>query len=274
MRVSFPCILFCMRAWIASSRSWSVSEDSLPVIQVKLAPPQQQLPDIQAETNQLQSLREELETEYAEKLQAAYGKAVEQARVEINKMIDGSLGLFVNPSPKGSARFLEIKRHQQSPASAGFGVKVNVAQAAAPSAATKGMIEKIEDKKAAGEKHMFEQACAEMQGLTEVVLHELGAVLHTHAAALQRADHVSWIQTQESATLPAVANVKIAASSVPFARVSDLVEAMEAKRDAAESLEKKSIVELELKLLEAENSLIKEALGSAALKIMASYAAA
>ena len=71
-------------------------------------------------------------------------------------------------------------------------------------------------------------------------------MLHTHAAALQRADHVSWIQTQESATLPAVvalgdsmcirvssiaaiqrcceANVKIAASSVPFARVSDLVE--------------------------------------------------
>lgn len=35
--------------------------------------------------------------------------------------------------------------------------QVNVAQAAAPSAATKGMIEKIEDKKAAGEKHMFEQ---------------------------------------------------------------------------------------------------------------------
>ena len=30
----------------------------------------------------------------------------------------------MNPSPMGSARFLEIKRHQQSPASAGFGVKV------------------------------------------------------------------------------------------------------------------------------------------------------
>lgn len=33
--------------------------------------------------------------EYAEKLQAAYGKAVEQARVEINKMIDGSLYVYI-----------------------------------------------------------------------------------------------------------------------------------------------------------------------------------
>lgn len=109
----------------------SVSDNNLPVIQVrrilyrssacaiaslfaakvKLAPPQQQLPDIQAETNQLQSLREQLETvrwqigsmtcfgmarsaarkEYAGRLQAAYSKALERARIEITKMVDGSL---------------------------------------------------------------------------------------------------------------------------------------------------------------------------------------
>lgn len=35
---------------------------------------------------------------------------------------------------------------------------MNVAQVDAPSAATKGLIEKIENKKAVEEKHMFEQA--------------------------------------------------------------------------------------------------------------------
>lgn len=271
MRVSRTCVLFCIRAWIVRSRSWSVSDNNLPVIQVKLAPPQQQLPDIQAETNQLQSLREQLETEYAGRLQAAYSKALERARIEITKMVDGSLGFLVNPASKRSVRFLEVKRHEQKPTGAGFGVKVNVAQVDAPSAATKGLIEKIENKKAVEEKHMFEQACAEMQALTEVVLHELGTALHSHAAALPRAGSAAWLQTLQVASLPSVANIKIAASSVPFARVSDLVEAMETKRDAAESLERKSILELELKLLEAENSLIKEALGSAALDIMAPY---
>lgn len=94
------------------------------------------------------------------------------------------------------------------------------------------------------------------------------AQLHAHAAALSREGgrSAAWVQTQTSHghKLPSMANVKVAASA-PFARVSDLVavrglgsatpsaaavaaadardstrsvpcQAMEAKRDAAESL--------------------------------------
>lgn len=274
MRVSVSFVLLCFHVPIVSSRSWSESTGGVPVIQVKLAPPKQQLPEISAETNGLQSLREELETVYLEKLQSAYARTLEQARVQINEIVDVFLGLIANSRapPKGAASFLKVKDHQGShAASDGIDVKVNVAQVAAPSAATSGLIEQIENSRANTEKAMFEQACAEMQGLTDIVLHELGAALHSYSAALRRADQrAAWIQTRQEHTLPAVANVKVAASSVPFARVSDLVEAMEVKRDVAEQLERKKIVALELKLLEAENSMIKEAIGSAARKIMAS----
>merc|ERR1712083_1217206 len=120
---------------------------------------------------------------------------------------------------------------------------------------------------------MFEQACAEMQGLTDIVLHELGAQLHAHSAALRHSNRrARFLQTYQSDKLPKTANIRIAASSEPFARVADVVEAMEVKRDDAETLGRKHILELELKLLEAENKMIKDALANAAQKILAANA--
>lgn len=275
MRAFLACTLIWNSFWNVCGQNWSEASlkgtDGLPVIQVRLAPPKQQLPDVAAETSQLEHLREQLETDLFGKLHAAYASALEHARAEINKLVDGSLGLLVIPSPTSSSRFLQIKTHKQThDGTEGFSVKVNVAQAASTDPGTKGLMERIEDARATAEKKLFEQACAEMQGLTNIVLHELGAQLHSHFAAFQRAGgHTAFFQTQQKDALPSTANVRIAASSEPFASVADMVEAMEAKRDTAEHLVEKSILELEIKLLEAENKMIKEKLGTAVQKISA-----
>ena len=45
-------------------------------------------------------------------------------------------------------------------------------------------MDNIEDKRANAELAMLEQACKEMQGLTDIVLHELGAQIHSHVSAM------------------------------------------------------------------------------------------
>ena len=99
----------------------------------------------------------------------------------------------------GAAQFLQIKDHrEESVASDGFAIKLNVANVAGTDPSVKGLIEKLEDKRANAEKSVFEQvnkspdrveaatfvrgrgeACAEMQGLTGIVLHELGVRSNT-----------------------------------------------------------------------------------------------
>merc|ERR1711904_361284 len=71
-----------------------------------------------------------------------------------------------------------------------------------------------------------------------------------------------------SASQPALAsglqlttNVRVAASDEPFLTVTSLVEDMERNRDASEDLIRKRLLELELKLLQAENDIISHRLG-------------
>ena len=84
-------------------------------------------------------------------------------------------------------------KDQGNAADGAFTLKVNVAPIADPDPSYKGSVERIEDKRANDEVAMFDQAsqfaymrgpcallfgqaCAEMEGLTDIVLNELGVV--------------------------------------------------------------------------------------------------
>ena len=60
--------------------------------------------------------------------------------------------------------------------------------------------------------------------------------------------------------LKALTNIQIAAADEPYPKISELVLDMEMRRDVAEDRERARIIELELKLLQAENDIIKEVL--------------
>ncbi|CEM32289.1 unnamed protein product [Vitrella brassicaformis CCMP3155] len=66
-------------------------------------------------------------------------------------------------------------------------------------------------------------------------------------------------------------NVKVTQSDQPYPTVDELVADMEKRRDVAERLERMKILELELKLMKAENDMIKDALRSALSRVMAQY---
>ena len=77
-----------------------------------------------------------------------------------------------------------------------FSIKVNVAPLEEPDASLKGSIERIEDKRATDERAMFDQACAEMNALSDILLNELGAELH---AQVGRTRNAAFLQRRSSA---------------------------------------------------------------------------
>ena len=130
--------------------------------------------------------------------------------------------------------------------------------------------------RSAAEAQMLDQAISEMGEVTDVVVAELkkglqqhmGAVLTPVAALpgarsfLERAERgASVAAPAESLATPM--NVRVGTSEVPYPTIGSLAQDMETRRDAAERLERAKILELILKLLEAENEMIKDALEGA-----------
>ncbi|PHJ24892.1 blood stage antigen 41-3 precursor [Cystoisospora suis] len=69
-------------------------------------------------------------------------------------------------------------------------------------------------------------------------------------------------------------NVKVAQSDKPYPTVDELVSDMEKKRNATERLERMKILELQLKLLKAQDEMIKDALHTSVARVLAQYAPA
>merc|ERR1712166_1494978 len=73
--------------------------------------------------------------------------------------------------------------------------------------------------------------------------------------------------------LPKQLNVRVGASDIPYPTIASLVQDMETRRDTSENLLRQRILELELKLLKAENVMIKDALNAAVGRVLAQYGA-
>ncbi|EPR64842.1 putative blood stage antigen 41-3 precursor [Toxoplasma gondii GT1] len=69
-------------------------------------------------------------------------------------------------------------------------------------------------------------------------------------------------------------NVKVTQSDKPYPTVDELVSDMQKKRDATERLERMKILELQLKLLKAQDEMIKDGLHTSVARVLAQYAPA
>lgn len=178
------------------------------------------------------------------------------------------LALREDPTPVGEKLTVRVIAHAESP----------------PDASVKEGINAIESKRLDAENAVFEQAQGEMNGLTELMLHELEAEIqsrvNTFMGRTQALTHVNTKKTSSNLAafvethqqqLPKQANVRVVASDVPYPTVAGLVQDMETRRDIAENLERAKIVELELQLLKVENDMAKEALDRAVERIIAQY---
>merc|ERR1712066_1136042 len=169
-----------------------------------------------------------------------------------------------------------LRRHARNkgtdPSGADFAIKVNLIPAPPPEQSIQTKIEEIESARDVSEQQMFHEAREEMQGLTSIVVDELGRALSArlgklrHFAAFGRvtpAKPVSFQQLSESTQtgktngLPPQANLRISASDDAFPKISQLVQDMELRRDRAERQERLSILDMEVSLLKAEHDLMK-----------------
>ena len=202
------------------------------------------------------------------KLEAAYNAALEGAKVKIADAVSSTMRFIATPSTSRPTSFLALRSRARDVPNT---VKVKVLSVPPPDASIKSKLDAIEAQRTSAEAQMLDQAVQEMGELTGVVVGELKTNVLMQMSALESPSQRSFLDTKTREIpgmpvpegLPEQLNIRVGASEVPYPTIAGLGQDMEARRDAAEHLEHTRIMELQLKLLEAENEYIKEALQGA-----------
>jgi len=288
------------------------SLDHMPIVQVRLAPPHKPLPQISAEIGSLEKSREMLEMEQEVELERAFNTTLEAAQAQMQAVIDSTMRPFQSSLGLKSLGFLghypPVRRTEPMRAAAFLGtheqndkavggddlvVKVNLIPIPTPDPAIKPRIDDIEMKRSQSERNLFQQAIVEMKSLTTVVLNAFEAEINrhieefVHAVAFQQHSHGQLVSMKAKShasgflhvsqpLLPSGlqqrTSVRVSASDEPFPSIVSLVQDMELHRDAKEKTERTRILEMELKLLNAENNAMRKSLQHAVENVLMDYA--
>jgi len=283
--------LFCLFSYVAfGAPSWptmfSYSPDTLPIIDVRLAPPHKQMPEVSAALGQLDAARIAFESDRMREVEEAYNTSLREGAEKITAAIDRLMQNFQKPAALVSHRYKShklrngawapsLREARRDPGGHELTARINLFPVASPDGSLEQHIKAIERKRSRDEGSIFKQAVSEMNALTQIVQNEVEAqvlrhandFLHTAQYSLDTHPQTFLHKTVSAGLLSAgqpvgasglqlTTNVRVAASEEPFHTVSALVEDMERRRDASEELIRKRVLELELKLLQAENDLI------------------
>ena len=271
------------------------SLDTLPIISLSLAPPIKPYPEVASEIGLLDAKRDIVEKDLYDLLDKAYNASLARARGDLLHVVQRHMQAFKGASfsshvaqqhrPHHAAAFLEGKESATD-----FEIKVNVVDVAQSSKDTVSAIELVDKTWTAGERKMFQQACREFDWLTDIVKKELKADLveasnkflrsssrltssgmnlraSSHASAWESALTTS---SARSSLKSGVANVRLAPSDTKWPRISELIQDMLLRADKHHEQAQAKILDLQLRLLQAENAIIKEGLHSAVQALAAS----
>merc|ERR1711988_152319 len=100
----------------------------------------------------------------------------------------------------------------------------------------------------------------------------MGSIAGTGVASFTKKTAMAFLERGKQ--LPAQANVHVMPTDASYPTVSSMVQGLEARRDIAENLERKLILDKQLDLLMACNRAIEEGLGAAISRILAQYGSA
>jgi hypothetical protein len=218
----------------------------------------------------LNTVRCGLFQEKAAKIEAAYNAALEGAKVKIGDAVSSTMRLMEASSSLRTS-FLSTRSHLgvgEGPTS----VRVKVLAVPPPDASVKSKLDAIEAQRTGIEPQLLDQAVQEMGELTEVVVSELKRSLQLQMTTLEKPIAASLLEVREldipgmlaaGEGLPKQLNVRVGSSEIPYPTIAGLAADMETRRDTAEHLERQRILELQLKLLDAENEYVKDALQGA-----------
>jgi len=276
---------------------YSYSPDSMPIIQVKLAPPKHPMPEVAAALGKLDNERALFETEKLLRVEAAYNATLEQASKDLPALVDRLMQTFVKPEAWIATREHRAEQAGELAAQRATGVRptsfrelrsksgghevsarINLLPGAKPEAEVEDEIKRDEKFRETYETQFFERAEREMDMLSFIVQNEAEVQITQHVNGFIHAQKFGASSTELLAkggatrflnvmqpvvsSGPALTtNVRVAASSEPFPTVASMVEDLDRKRDAAESQVRRRILELKAQLLQAENAIVKDRLG-------------
>lgn len=226
----------------SSAQQWPVAYDvneSLPVLDISLGPPVHQLPESVASAD------------------VAFKAALEQMQSKIADVIGDVLARFDGSTlmQRHPSSFLAAK---ETPGS--FSVTVHVAK---PEATQRTGKKTIEQTRHGAEAAVPDKLLPQFTSLTDMVCTALRVELTAQVESLSRPHHVSFLETS-----PLEANVHVTSSGVADAMARQMVEDSELSRGLAEELAEEHLLELEVKLLQAANDMMKSQLSLVLQKIV------
>lgn len=292
MLLSCSVLVLCAAA-AQGAPSWPImyaySPDNMPIVEVRLAPPHKPMPEVAAFLGKLEKDRVGFEAAHMLEVEAAYNASWEEASEKLPMLIDRLMRVFEKPSVllalrkngrgHGGNTATTFREAQRKSGGHEMTARINILPAPSPDPSLESSIQDMEDKRSKDEGNIFKQAVSEMGALTKIVQNELEAQImrHTnnflHAVRFGLGTNPSTSLVRSTGLLAAnqpvlasgpqlTTNVRIMASDEPFPAVAGMVENLERQRDAGEGLVRTRLMELELKLLQAENKLVSDRLAT------------
>lgn len=190
------------------------------VIRVALSSPAQPLPTLNSLVQHLEARESSVESQGIAKVHAAMEKALNSAQRQIDAAVGSSKMSFLRAADDNSVLIRPLS---------GPGVATESLQEVANLESARSSVESAE----------IDQAASEFDALTQVVVGELNKALHGASSFL---------------------DVEVAAGSASFPTVEDMLQSMEAHRDASESATRGKILDLEIQFVRQLNGMIAHAL--------------
>eukprot|EP00375_Theileria_parva_P003290 XP_765971.1 blood-stage antigen [Theileria parva strain Muguga] len=273
---------------------------SMPSIEIKLAPPENPLPQVEEEIKLLESNRIELEEGMMSRLEQEYNNALMNSKEKIKTVINDSLSVFDNKEL--IAELLSKYAHQDHKSKNVGGVSfLQTDEAYVPSSVRMSEVEppdpSIKEKMVSPpilvidfrtklSKREMMRKSKKLQKVLQLQLNPYLIETEKLKTAFQHFDQgnvynvnhgnyanpVSFLQTQAS-DLSEIRqlNVKIGQSDTPYPTVEDYVMNMEKKRDVSEKLARNKILNMYLNLMKAQHEMIADELHQAVSRVISQY---
>ena len=211
-----------------------------PIVNLRLTPPADPLPQVSKLIGDLESARRGAEADAERSLQAAFDKAVADGRARIHEVVaksavGESVAFLAGEAVGAHGKFL---------------LKVSPPQA--PSGAVRSGVVKLDRVLASEEAALTQQACREMGLLVDIVVGMLKSELSAVASSQSRGRVASFLAGGGDF------NVRLSASDA-YPTVAELVAEMEDRRAEGEAGLRQRIAEMQLKLLQALNGFVSQA---------------
>ena len=240
--------------------------DQLPIVNVRLSPPANALPQVAAEISLLEGARKDMETTHLQELDLAFQHAVNHASSTLSEVLTSALSRVPRLKTHKAASLLEVRDGLAVRDGAAQSFAIEVRPPHEPDIAIKTKLDQIERKRSADEGHIFEQAVSEFAALETIFTSEVLAQLRAHGNRLGARKAFGFLQESksvrrsESGDLTPGLNVRLSASAQPFPTVEGLALAMEGRRDASEDVVRNHILELESQFFKTANDMLRDTL--------------